>query len=70
MKYLISYQCNDNGKAFESQFEFEADQQPNLLDANLINAALKHSARFAHSGMFGLVITKIELISPQIQPRS
>lgn len=65
MKYLISYQCNADGKNFESQFEFEADQQPSQMAPDLLDAALRNSTIFCHSGIFGLTVTKIELISPK-----
>lgn len=63
MKYLITYEVRSEGGSRSDQFEFETEQEPTLTDKTLLAAARKDSMRFHQSGLAGLSITSISLIS-------
>ncbi len=62
MKYLIIYEVRSEGESQSGQFEFEAEQEPNLTDEALLEAARKDSVRFFQSGLAGLSITSTSLV--------
>lgn len=63
MKYLISYECRNNGDISVGQFEFESEEEPSISDEALREQALKESFKFHKSGMAGLSITSVSLCS-------
>lgn len=63
MKFLISYECRNDEGSFSGQFEFESEQEPGKTDQAVIDAAVMDSVNFHKSGMGGLSITSVSLVS-------
>ncbi|OOF05737.1 hypothetical protein BZG81_04920 [Salinivibrio sp. MA607] len=63
MKFLINYECRDGNGVSNEKFEIELDYEPNIMDSNLISAALKDSTKYHQKGIAGVSITSISLIS-------
>ena len=59
MKYIIRYECRTEGKVFQGNFEFESESQPNMMDFNVVEAAMRASLEFTRSGAAGVEILEI-----------
>ena len=61
MKYQITYECRVDGRVFQDDFEFQSveNKVPNTFDPNVIEIAMKYSAKFHRQDMAGLKILKI-----------
>lgn len=63
MNYLVFYECRKNGEVLSGNFKFESEHTPELSDAALINKELQESAKIHKTGIAGLSITSILLLS-------
>lgn len=59
MKFMITYECRNNGGSSSAHFYFESEQVPTNTDISLLEAALRDSARFHADGIAGISITSI-----------
>jgi hypothetical protein len=63
MKFLVNYECRNGNGVSNGQFEIELDHEPNMVDSDLIHAALRDSTKYHQEGVAGVSITSISLIS-------
>ena len=63
MKFLVTYEVRSEGRNQYGRLEFEAEQKPNLTNEALLNAVREDSVKFFRSGLAGLSITSISLVS-------
>ncbi|MBW7834798.1 MAG: hypothetical protein H3C29_16480 [Simplicispira suum] len=63
MKYLLIYEVRSEGKSQSGQFEFEAEQKPNLTDEAVLVVARRDSMRIFKYGLAVFSITSIFLVS-------
>lgn len=59
MKYKVSYKCKVGNETFDSNFEVESDNRPELNDSVLVNSALKDSVKFCKNGLCAITIISV-----------
>jgi hypothetical protein len=63
MKFLIAYECRTGGISSVGEFEFEAEQEPEITNSLVLEAAFRESIQLRSSGQGGLSIISISPIT-------
>ena len=59
MKYLVSYEYKIGEDIFTAEFAVESEREPTVTDSDIIEFALRDSARFIRSGLATIAVTSI-----------
>lgn len=59
MKYSVCYEYRIGAEIFTAECVLESEHEPAVTDSEIIECALRDSARFVRSGLAGIVVTSI-----------